>query len=101
MGARWPSLLGCQLGTVDAVGYMHKLDARKRAMQTVPWTDARVRLDFPHIPLQLDRAGLNAQWAKGVIWMESGRSWAQHPSKSEPAVCKWEKAHNAGTATEV
>ena len=101
MGARWPSLLGCQLGTVDAVGEMHKRYARKRAMQTVTWTDARVRLDIPHIPLKLGGAGLSAQWAKGVLWMESGRSWAQHPSGSEPTVCQWEKAHNTGTATEV
>ena len=35
-------------------------------------TDACVRLDIPHIPLTMGGAGLNAQWAKGVLWMELG-----------------------------
>ena len=107
MGANWPSLLGCQLGTVDAVGEMHKPDACKRAMQTVTWTDARVRLDIPHIPLTLGGAGLSAQWAKGVLWMELGGAGLSTQVGSEPTVCQWEKAHNTGsgehraTATEV
>ena len=107
MGARWPSLLGCQLGTVDAVGEMHKLDACKRAMQTVTWTDARVRLDIPHIPLKLGGAGLNAQWAKGVLWVEVGGAGLSTQVGSEPTVCQWAKAHNTdggehrATATEV
>ena len=90
MGARWPSLLGCQLGTVDAV----KLDAGKRAMQTVTWTDARVRLDIPHIPLKLGGVGLSAPWAKGVLWVEVGGAGLSTQVGSEPTVCQWEKAHN-------
>jgi len=67
MGARWQSWLGCQLGTVDAIGEMHKLDACKRAMQTVTWTDARVRLDIPHIPLKLGGAGLTTPESLALV----------------------------------
>ena len=80
---------------------------RKRAMQTVTWTDARVRLDIPHIPLKLGGAGLSAQWAKGVLWVEVGGAGLSTQVGSEPTVCQWEKAHNTGsgehraTATEV
>ena len=107
MGARWQSWLGCQLGTVDAVGEMHKLDACKRAMQTVTWTDARVRLGIPHIPLKLGGAGFSAQWAKRVLWVELGGAGLSAQVGSEPTACQWEKAHNTGsgehraTATEV
>ena len=95
MGARWPSLLGCQLGTVDAVGEMHKLDACKRSMQTVTWTDACVRLHIPHIPL--GGAGLNAQGAKGVLWRELGGAGLNTQVGSTPTVCQWKKAHNTGS----
>ena len=70
-------------------------------------TDACVRLDIPHIPLKLGGAGLSAQWAKGVLWMELGGAGLSTQVGSEPTVCQWAKAHNTAsgehraTATEV
>ena len=59
-------------------------------------TDACVRLDIPHIPLKLGGAGLSAQWAKGVLWVEVGGARLSTQVGSETTVCQWEKAHNTG-----
>ena len=84
-----------------------KLAKCTKLMHANTRTDACVRLDIPHIPLKLGGAGLNAQWAKGVLWVDVGGAGLNTQVSSEPTVCQWEKAHNTGsgehraTATEV
>ena len=68
-----------------------------KVMHASARTDACVRLDIPHIPLKLGGAGLSAQWAKGVLWMELGGAGLSTQVGSKPTVCHGEKAHNTGS----